>query len=200
MDKLLLSDKQIKDKLQEIQPEGFDWATCTESEMIKFRAIAKAEFDHLATVPDERLIEILSCVEIPTCADCEYKSDCSDTGWLMCRKEVGVVLSLILPVLQARHEKEVAELESKLDRMEARAKFWQMDFETQEKEKAEAVAKAKKEERERIISKLHEEFDRDKGARGMPNGRTTKVRQIAKSLLIGLILEDVQALQKQEGK
>ena len=40
-----LNDEEIKEKLGEIQPEGFDWVNVTETEMVKFRAIAQAQHD-----------------------------------------------------------------------------------------------------------------------------------------------------------
>lgn len=40
-----LSDERIKEKLGEIQPEGFDWIDPTETEMVKFRAISQATVD-----------------------------------------------------------------------------------------------------------------------------------------------------------
>ncbi len=38
----VLSDEEIRAKLEQIQPEGFDWANPTDSEMIKFKAISEA--------------------------------------------------------------------------------------------------------------------------------------------------------------
>ena len=37
-----LTGKEIKEKLEEIQPEGFDWVNITEAEMYKFKEIARA--------------------------------------------------------------------------------------------------------------------------------------------------------------
>lgn len=53
INKYLLKDEQIKDKLEKIQPEGFDWVTITDSEMIKFKAIAKAQLDAVLPAIDE---------------------------------------------------------------------------------------------------------------------------------------------------
>ena len=41
-----LGDKEIRYKLEEIQPEGFDWTDITDTEMIKFRAISQATITH----------------------------------------------------------------------------------------------------------------------------------------------------------
>ena len=41
-----LGDKEIRYKLEEIQPEGFDWTDITDTEMIKFRAISQAAIAH----------------------------------------------------------------------------------------------------------------------------------------------------------
>ena len=40
-----LGDEDIKYKLEQIQPEGFDWENTTFAEMIKYRAIAQAQVD-----------------------------------------------------------------------------------------------------------------------------------------------------------
>lgn len=42
----MLGDKEIRYKLEEIQPEGFDWTDITDTEMIKFRAISQATITH----------------------------------------------------------------------------------------------------------------------------------------------------------
>ena len=42
----VLTEEQIKEKLGKIQPEGFDWVTMTNTEMIKFKAIAVEQLDH----------------------------------------------------------------------------------------------------------------------------------------------------------
>lgn len=39
----IISDKEIRFELEQIQPEGFDWALTTDSEKIKFDAIAQAQ-------------------------------------------------------------------------------------------------------------------------------------------------------------
>jgi len=48
----IISDKEIRFELEQIQPEGFDWALTTDSEMIKFDAIAQAQ--HLYTLRQVR--------------------------------------------------------------------------------------------------------------------------------------------------
>ena len=42
----MLTDEEIKLGLELIQPSGFDWATTTDAEMIKFRAISKETNTH----------------------------------------------------------------------------------------------------------------------------------------------------------
>ena len=42
----VLSDEEIRNKLTEIQPEGFNWSGITETEMVKFKAIAQAQTDY----------------------------------------------------------------------------------------------------------------------------------------------------------
>ncbi len=58
-----LTDEGIIRTLERIQPEGFDWATTTASEMIKFRAVIKAQLAKLA-VPDEQMVELLDASDI----------------------------------------------------------------------------------------------------------------------------------------
>ena len=41
-----LTDEEIKLELDCIQPEGFDWTTTTDAEMIKFRAISQNTNSH----------------------------------------------------------------------------------------------------------------------------------------------------------
>ena len=41
----VLGDEEIRYKLEQIQPEGFNWADTTDTEMSKFRAIAQAQLD-----------------------------------------------------------------------------------------------------------------------------------------------------------
>ena len=48
----IISDKEIRFELEQIKPEGFDWALTTDSEMIKFDAIAQAQ--HLYTLRQVR--------------------------------------------------------------------------------------------------------------------------------------------------
>ena len=42
----VLGEKEIRYKLELIQPEGFNWADATETEMIKFKAISQANNTH----------------------------------------------------------------------------------------------------------------------------------------------------------
>jgi hypothetical protein len=42
----VLTDEEIINKLGEIQPEGFDWRTITNNELIKFRVISQATIAH----------------------------------------------------------------------------------------------------------------------------------------------------------
>ena len=42
----VLGEKEIRYKLELIQPEGFNWADATETEMIKFKAISQATIAH----------------------------------------------------------------------------------------------------------------------------------------------------------
>jgi hypothetical protein len=53
-----MNDDEIKDVLGKIQPEGFDWVNCTETEMVKFRAIA-AEAQSKA-IPDEEMVGMIN--------------------------------------------------------------------------------------------------------------------------------------------
>ena len=41
----LLTEAEIKDKLETIQPDGFNWTDTTDAEMIKFKAISQAQQD-----------------------------------------------------------------------------------------------------------------------------------------------------------
>ena len=46
MDKApVISDKEIRYKLEEIQPEGFDWSIISDSEMVKFKAVAQTQLE-----------------------------------------------------------------------------------------------------------------------------------------------------------
>ena len=41
----ILTNDQINDKLEQIQPEGFDWTDPTDTELVKFRALLQAQAD-----------------------------------------------------------------------------------------------------------------------------------------------------------
>ena len=43
----LLTPAEIKNKLEEIEPDGFDWTSITDTEMIKFLTISKATHDKM---------------------------------------------------------------------------------------------------------------------------------------------------------
>ena len=40
----LIGEKEIRDKLGALQPDGFNWVDLTDTEMLKFKAIAQAQF------------------------------------------------------------------------------------------------------------------------------------------------------------
>ena len=41
----ILTDEQINDKLEQIQPEGFCWTNPTKPEMVKFKALLQTQID-----------------------------------------------------------------------------------------------------------------------------------------------------------
>jgi len=41
----ILTNDQINDKLEQIQPEGFDWTDPTDTELVKFRALLQSQLD-----------------------------------------------------------------------------------------------------------------------------------------------------------
>ena len=109
-----MNDDEIKEVLRKIQPEGFNWVDNTETEMVKFRAIAQEA--QSKAIPDEEMVETIKKVLVDKCPFVDTcNRQCTPTDQEVCYGEVteSILSQLNIPArIEAAKKEELERIKS----------------------------------------------------------------------------------------